>query len=400
MTRLKAFVSNPVDSAKDEPQAFIALEYVESGTGRLLPGIELPEKSDPTAIAHQAGDVRFGKLRPYLAKSVLMDAEGIGSGELLVLRPKPGVLDSRFLWYLTLSKPFLEWAEVTSYGVKMPRTNWTSLGAWEARIPSFDEQARIVEVLDAEMRRIDFLLNEGRRLMALTRERSHNAQRQLSVQGCRPAVMRSAEVDWLESIPKHWRIVRLKYEAKLESGHTPSRTQPELWSDCTIPWISLNDVGQLTTHEYISETVNQISEAGLNASSARILPAGTVVVSRDATIGRTSIMAIPMATSQHFADWVCGPNIDPRYLWLLLTTAMQDYFDSLTDGATLRTIGMPDVRALTIPLPPLAEQREIVSEAEAVRVAAQKLTEELSVQIDLLHERRQALITAAVWPET
>ena len=135
MTRLKGYVSNPVEPGGEDSQPFVALEYIESGTGRLLPGTELQEKSDATAVAHQRGDVRFGKLRPYLAKSLLMDAPGIGSGELLVLRPRPDALDSRFLWYLTLSKPFLEWAEVTSYGVKMPRTNWTLLGSWDAWIP-------------------------------------------------------------------------------------------------------------------------------------------------------------------------------------------------------------------------------------------------------------------------
>jgi mRNA interferase MazF len=74
--------------------------------------------------------------------------------------------------------------------------------------------------------------------------------------------------------------------AQLETGHTPSRTRPELWENCTIPWVTLNDVGYLAKTEFIERTANLISEAGLAASSARVLPAGTVVLSRDAAIPR------------------------------------------------------------------------------------------------------------------
>src|SRR5699024_3823911 len=108
------------------------------------------------------------------------------------------------------------------------------------------------------------------------------------------------------------------------------------------------------------ETVNLISDAGIANSSARLLPAGTVVLSRDATIGRSAIMEVPMATSQHFANWVCGSALNPRYLWLLFTSAMQQYFDSLTDGSTIKTIGMGDLRAFKIPLPSPEEQDHIV----------------------------------------
>lgn len=67
-----------------------------------------------------------------------------------------------------------------------------------------------------------------------------------------------------------------------------------------------------------------------------------------------------MATSQHFANWICGQSLEPRYLWLIFRTAMQAHFDSLTAGATLRTIGMPDMKELVVPLPSVNEQREII----------------------------------------
>jgi type I restriction enzyme S subunit len=127
-----------------------------------------------------------------------------------------------------------------------------------------------------------------------------------------------------------------------------------------------------------------------------MLPAGTVVVSRDATIGRCGILGVPMATSQHFANWVCGSALEPRYLWLVFRTAMQQHFNSMTDGATLRTIGMPDMRNLVVPIPPLEEQRTIVERAADIGEEEKDVLVEVRRQLDLLTEHRQALITAGV----
>ena len=147
---------------------------------------------------------------------------------------------------------------------------------------------------------------------------------------------------------------------------------------------------------YLYETHTSISELGLASSSARILPAGTVVLSRDATIGRTAIMGRDMATSQHFAAWTCGPQLLPQYLHLVLADAMQDHLESLTDGSTLRTVGMGDIRAVRVPLPPVHEQRRIIDASETETAKIDALIAKAERFIELAQERRAALITAAV----
>ena len=142
---------------------------------------------------------------------------------------------------------------------------------------------------------------------------------------------------------------------QLESGHTPSRSREDLWVNAENPWITLDYFGTLAGSEFISETKNLISDAGLAASSARMLPAHTVVLSRDATIGRVGIMATSMATSQHFAAWVCTSALRPRFLWLLLRYAMQPFLASFDDGASIHD-GMPHVRRFVVPLPPVEHQ--------------------------------------------
>ncbi|EFQ84811.1 hypothetical protein HMPREF0063_10152 [Aeromicrobium marinum DSM 15272] len=103
-----------------------------------------------------------------------------------------------------------------------------------------------------------------------------------------------------------------------------------------------------------------------------------------------------MATSQHFAAWICGDRLLPEYLWLLFTGAMQPYFDSLTNGSTLRTIGMSIIGGFRIPLPPVSEQVQIVQTARDQTGKIDELMAETARFIELSRERRSALITAAV----
>lgn len=394
--RLKALATLVTSCEEGKLLPYIALEHVESWTGCLNRDVNLPEVPAPDAgaVAVQPGDVLFGKLRPYLAKSWLVDRRAYVSTELLCLRPRPG-LDSRWLSYVFASRPLVEWAAAASDGTKMPRTSWDKLSGYRVSVPEYAQQRAIVDHLDAETARIDALIEKKQRMVKLVKERTR-IQLETVATGRKQSCQRPSGHDWLGSVPEHWALVRLKYYARLESGHTPSRTRPELWENCTIPWVTLNDVGYLETHEWVDKTSNLISEEGLASSSARILPTGTVILSRDATVGRAGILAKPMATSQHFVDWICGDQLRPRFLWLLFTTVMQTHFASLTDGATLRTIGMPDVAKFAIPLPPVAEQDVIVGEAERIRTLATRTATALEGQVRCLVERRQALITAAI----
>jgi restriction endonuclease S subunit len=102
-----------------------------------------------------------------------------------------------------------------------------------------------------------------------------------------------------------------------------------------------------------------------------------------------------MATSQDFANWVCGDEIIPEYL-LYVFRSMDQEFDRLTQGSTHQTIYMPDIRSFKTPLPPLDEQREIVDHIQTETERLWELIDQVEQLIDLLEEKRMALITAAV----
>lgn len=161
-----------------------------------------------------------------------------------------------------------------------------------------------------------------------------------------------------ESVPLGWKYDLLDKFAERCSGHTPSKSFPEYYNG-GIKWISLADSYRLDKG-YLYETDNEISEEGIKNSSAELHPAETVVLSRDAGIGKSGVMAVPMAVSQHFIAWRCDNkeklNSWFLYNWLQLNKAE---FERQAVGSTIKTIGLPYFKKLKIAVPPYSEQKKI-----------------------------------------
>ena len=170
-----------------------------------------------------------------------------------------------------------------------------------------------------------------------------------------------------EVLPAGWRRVLLQDVARLESGHTPSRKHPEWWGG-DIAWLSLKDVSSLDG-KFIEETQDYTNELGIANSSARLLPEGTVCLCRTASVGNAVILGREMATSQDFANWVCNEELDPEYLLAAFLSSQRE-FAKEKQGSTHKTIYMPTIRKFQVLLPPLEQQRRIVTildKADALR---------------------------------
>lgn len=347
----------------------------------------------------EPGDVVFNKLRTWQGGLGVSGHHGIVSPAYFVCRPGPGVFP-RFLHYALRSAPYLQ--ELTRVSKWMPPAQfdigWEDLRDVHIRMPPFDTQRAIAAYLDAETGRIDGLVAGYEGLVSGMREQ-RAALTAAGVSGLNYiGEPRPSRLPWLEHIPKHWGEPKLTFVARLGSGHTPSRAHPEWWTDCTIPWITTGEVWQIREDriEYLSETREKISELGVANSSAEIHPAGTVVLSRTASAGFSAIMANEMATSQDFVTWTCGPQVRPRYLLLCLRAMRPDLLGRLAMGSTHKTIHVPDVQSIRIPLPPLREQDAIVEWTWERLHRIDAIQEAIARQIDLLHERRQTLASVAV----
>jgi type I restriction enzyme S subunit len=195
--------------------------------------------------------------------------------------------------------------------------------------------------------------------------------------------------------------VQLRRVASLGTGHTPSRQHPEYWEDCTIPWLTLADVWQLRdgTRRVIAETAERISELGLANSAAELHPAGTVALSRTASVGFTCILGRDMATSQDFATWTCGPRIVPAFLLWALRGTINDIV-AATMGSTHKTIYMPDLQEIAIPLPSLEAQVRAADFLDIETALIDTLIEKKRRMIGLLKEAWRADLAAAFDPAT
>ncbi|TMP72739.1 hypothetical protein CWB76_01965 [Pseudoalteromonas sp. S1609] len=161
-----------------------------------------------------------------------------------------------------------------------------------------------------------------------------------------------------EQIPDSWTYDLLDRLTERVSGHTPSKSYPEYWNG-GIKWISLADTFRLD-NGYVYETDKEISQEGLNNSSAQLHPAETVVLSRDAGIGKSGVMAEPMAVSQHFIAWKCD-NEKKMNSWFLYNWLQfhKSEFERQAVGSTIKTIGLPFFKKLKIAAPPYKEQQKI-----------------------------------------
>jgi type I restriction enzyme S subunit len=155
--------------------------------------------------------------------------------------------------------------------------------------------------------------------------------------------------------PKAWKIDLLDAFAKRGSGHTPNRHNPAYWNG-GVKWVSLADSFRLD-QLYISETDKEISQLGIENSSAVLHPPGIVVLSRDAGVGKSAITTCPMAVSQHFMCWLCGPELDNHYLYYWLQDQKR-VFENISTGTTIPTIGLGFFRRYKIAIPSSPEEQQ------------------------------------------
>ncbi len=134
----------------------------------------------------------------------------------------------------------------------------------------------------------------------------------------------------------------------------------------------------------MNETKIKTNDEGIANSAARILPRGTVCLSRTASVGFVAIMGQPMSTSQDFANWVCGDEIDPEFLMYSFIRSRQE-LRALSTGATHKTIYMPTLEEFHICLPERQEQERIIfdlklslSEVQKARAAIARQLEDVS----------------------
>ena len=151
---------------------------------------------------------------------------------------------------------------------------------------------------------------------------------------------------------------------RVEAGGTPKSDVEKYWNG-EILWATLVDLPATDFITQITKTQRMISEAGLKESSAKMIPSNSVIVSTRATIGRIAINRVPIATNQGFKNIVIEDvsRAVPEYVALALTKLVPT-MEARATGGTFKEISKSKFCELSIPLPPLKVQQEIVAEIE------------------------------------
>ena len=144
---------------------YIAMENIESWTGSRI-GEQVIATGE--TLATKTGDVLFGKLRPYLAKSYIVEKDGCCSTEFLVM--KPVVITNQYLHYCLLSPEFVNQVDVSTYGAKMPRASWNYIGNMMIPVPPIDEQKAITACLDHKCKMISDAIDNRNKIITKLEE--------------------------------------------------------------------------------------------------------------------------------------------------------------------------------------------------------------------------------------
>ena len=209
-------------------------------------------------------------------------------------------------------------------------------------VPEPPEQQKIADCLDSLD---DLLAAVNRKLKALRQYRRGLMTAALPPPGETVPRLRFREFH----SAGEWKEKKLDDDlAKRGTGHTPNKARADYYNG-GIKWVSLADSRRLD-NGLISETSVEISEEGINNSSAVIHPAGSVILSRDAGVGKSAIISCPMAVSQHFIVWTCKPGLSNWFLYYQLQL-LKPLFERIATGNTIKTIGLPFFDALTISVP-------------------------------------------------
>lgn len=207
---------------------------------------------------------------------------------------------------------------------------------------------------------------------------------------------KNSGVEWLDDVPEHWEIIPIKYLVKLCSGGTPSKTNPDYW-DGTVPWASAKDLKS----ESLADTEDHITQHAIDDGAAALVAVDSLlIVVRGMILVHTFPVVktrAPMAINQDLKAVLPTAKLDVDFLaWLLRGSAQET--DRRIDEAAhgTKVLRMEAWTSMCLPVPPRAEQTLIAAFLDRETAKIDVLVEEQRRLIELLKEKRQAVISHAV----
>ncbi|MFE1607772.1 restriction endonuclease subunit S [Streptomyces albidoflavus] len=345
----------------------------------------------------QDGDVLVPKITPTFeaGRSVLISGllGGVGTGttELHVVRPGPQI-DPRFLLYAVSTHSFLKLGQAEMYGVAgQQRVPDTFLRDLPVALPSLEEQRRIADFLDAETARIDQLTAASHRQFGLINERFTESIRVLTTTAGLGEVTPTG-ISWMPAMASSWKLMKIGRCFATSSGTTP-RSSDANYYDGPHFWVNTGDLRDGAI-EQPKKTVTDTALA-VYPTLKIYAPESLVVAMYGATTGRVGILKVPACVNQACCVLSELGPLSSRYAFFWFRAHREEVL-KLASGGGQPNISQDLVRSLRIPAPSRYEQDEIVDQAESLESMSSRQQHLQVRRAELLAERRQSLITAAV----
>ncbi|MGV7208768.1 restriction endonuclease subunit S [Oxalobacteraceae bacterium A2-2] len=362
------------------------------------------EQAEGFPVIGSGGQFAYASTYLYDGESVLLGRKGTIDKPLFFNGPfwtvdtmywskvRPGT-NGRYAYYATLTIPF----DYYSTNTALPSMTKGALSTHLIARPTLDEQSSIAAFLDRETAKIDALIAEQEKLIALLAEKRQATISHAVIKGINPHVpMKDSGVAWLGKVPAHWVVMPLKYLVELRSGGTPSKDNLKYW-DGDVPWASAKDLKV----EKLRGTIDCITQQAVEEGAASIIPAGAVlVVVRGMILARMFPVVealVPMAINQDLKAVMPLKGINASFLaWLLRGSANESLQRLDEAGHGTKALRMDAWTSMQLPIPPLEEQVQLVEFISQETAKIDALRAESEHGIELLKERRSALISAAV----
>ena len=363
-------------------QTYIGLEHIESETGRLLLDAS-PSDFGGVVGRFDAGDVLFGKLRPYLAKVSRPTFGGISTSEVIALQPVG--CSQAHLFYALLSTSLIGWFDSLTFGSKMPRISPEQVANTFVPVPPEAEQRAITAFLDRETARIDALVQRKQKLVDLLMARRTALISRAVTRGLLPEVAtKNTRVDSLGDIPAHWQVNRLKFMAPVRSDKQTSIRSGQVF-------IGLENIEPQTGRLLLRTPASKVE------STVNWFAAGDVLFGKLrpylAKVGRPTVSGV--CTTEIVALQPVGCS--QAYLfYALLNDSFIRWLDSLTFGSKMPRVSPEQVANASIAIPPEVEQQAIADFLDRETAKIDALVAKVREAIERLKEYRLALISAAV----
>ncbi|WP_419630050.1 restriction endonuclease subunit S, partial [Thiolapillus sp.] len=377
---------------------YVGLENIESWSGKYLVQ-DAANDLEGLSSRFYPGDVLFGKLRPYLAKAFLADFEGMCSSELLVLQGK-GV-QPEFLVRFMLSVGFIREVDSSTYGAKMPRASWDFIGNLLVTLPPTGEQTTIAAFLDEKTTQIDQLIEKKTRFIELLKEKraalvTEAVTGKFDARTGKPyAEYKDSGVEWLGKVPAHWEVKPLKrgYSVKLGKMLQPVQQAPQ---DVLKPYLRASNIQ--SDGIYVSG-VKEMWFSPLELGVLR-LKYGDLLVSEGGDVGRSAIWRreLEEAYYQNSINRVRGLEGNNNYYLNYLLSCIKESgaIDVICNRLSIAHLTTEKLNEIQILFPTAEEQSAIAAFLDEKTTQVDQLIEKTQQSIDLLKEKRAALITAAV----